>query len=341
MKLFHRMKFLSACIAVAPLLGLVAPAQAQSLPGPRYVKKAVFVRIHWDRSFYEYWGMTRKPKQTVAQINAMVTTYFDEARADYLNNAAMHNIKLILLNDFDRVTGPMADYVAPGSTSELRRNNLLATMRSRLRTGAVSKTVPSGVTYDLGRTINWVLVYGDYYNQGEVEAIGGISSADGNLFVSTSGGDGTAGRPISEMIHAAVLETLEHETGHLLGGKHGTRNELADCPTNHKEIMCSSGIPRDRRFGTANYNRVAGYLRHTLQRCSSAFNSQNSCVNAVSNMCSAIGDYTQIQFCIDANVAANCQDICTAVQKTSSVVINTLPDKINNGTTVNAGSVRQ
>jgi hypothetical protein len=101
------MKYLTAFLAAAALLGLAAPTQAQ-LPGPRYVKKAVFVRIHWDRSFYEYWGMNRKPKLTVDQINAQLTGYFDEVRADYLNNSALHNIDLILLNDFNRVTGPMA-----------------------------------------------------------------------------------------------------------------------------------------------------------------------------------------------------------------------------------------
>ena len=331
------MKYLTAFLAVAALLGLAAPTQAQ-LPGPRYVKKAVFVRIHWDRSFYEYWGMNRKPKLNVDQINAQLTGYFDEVRADYLNNAAMHNIDLILLNDFDRVTGPMADYVAPGSTNQQRRNNLLATMRSRLRTGNVNKTVPNGTTHLLGRTINWVFVYGDYYTQGEVDAIGAISSADGNAFISTSGGDGTAERPMSEMIRAAVIETIEHETGHLVGGQHGARNELADCPATHKEIMCSSGIPRDRRFGTANYNRVTGYMKFTLARCNSAFSSQNSCFNAVSTECSRILDYTQIQPCIDANVAANCQDICTTALKTARVVINSLPAKINDGTTVSAGT---
>jgi hypothetical protein len=331
------MKYLTAILAVAALLGLVAPAQAQ-LPGPRYVKKAIFVRIHWDRSFYEYWGMNRKPKLTVDQINAQLTGYFDEVRADYLNNAAMHNIDLILLNDFNRVTGPMADYVAPGSTNQQRRNNLLATMRSRLRTGNVNKTVPNGTTHLLGRTINWVFVYGDYYNQGEVDAIGAISSADGNAFISTSGGDGTAERPISEMIRAAVIETIEHETGHLIGGQHGERNELADCPATRKEIMCSSGIPRDRRFGTANYNRVTGYVKFTLARCNSAFSSQNSCFNAVSTECSRILDYRQIQPCIDANVAANCQDICTAALKTARVVINSLPAKINDDRTVSAGA---
>lgn len=338
------MKFRNAWMALTAIVGLVSATQAPAqLPGPRYVKKAIFVRIHWDRSFYEYWAEQRNadPKKknlTVAQLNEMVTTYFNEARADYLNNAAMHNIDLILLNDFDRRQGPMADFKATGGNGAARGDQLMVTIRNRLRTGPVNKTVPNGTTYLVGRTINWVFVWGDYYNQGAVNKIGDINTTDANLFVSTSGGDGTPGRPIAEMIHGVVLETLLHETGHLIGGQHGANNELADCPTGHHEIMCSSGLGRERRFGSANYRRTEAYVKSALQRCSSAFSSVSACQNAVTDMCSMLGDYTQIQGCIDANVAANCQDVCSGTLKSARVVINSLPAIINNATTVNAGT---
>jgi len=330
-----------ALLAVAfACLGLSSIASAQ-VP-TTYVKKAVFIRMHWDGAFFNHWSGNRpkgSPNMTVEQMNDMLQTYFNEARADYLNSPALHGIDLILLNDFPRDTGPMSDYLDP--QPETGEGRFLAAMRARLQTGPVNKTTSQGVTYLLGRTVNVVFTWGYYgSSQGVTDTIGGLGNTDANIFITTSGGgftDNNGFHPIGELLHAGVLEILEHELGHLLGGEHGSRNELADCPGgvqggNHNEIMCSSGIPRERRFGSANFQRTLRQVKGTLQRCNSAFTSKNSCVNYVSSVvCGAILDYTQIQACIDAQVAANCQDICTTTQKSARRLINSLAPTLTSG----------
>jgi hypothetical protein len=325
------MKKLTFWLAVLIASSAFVPAQAVEAPPPRYVKKAIFVRMLWDRSFYEYWH-DRKGKSN-AQINSMLLGYFNTARADYLNNSALHNIDLILLDDVDRVGGSMASFTAAAPVAG-RDARLLAGMRSRLQTGAVNKTVPSGSTHLIGRTINWVFVYGNYGDQqGAVDTVSGLNTGNANLFVSTSGGDTTVAGvyyPLSEQLASVVAETLLHETGHLLGGQHGAQDELADCKTSHKEIMCGrTGLGRERRFGTANFNRTLSQVKSSLQRCNSAFSTQNSCNQFVTEMCaSSTVDYSQIQYCIDFNQGAMCQDICSSAQKNARVVINSLSSTI-------------
>jgi len=332
------MKWTIGLVATAvAALGTVAPANAQ-MPAPRYVKRAVYVRIHWDRSFFEYWN---NKGTSTAQMNTMLRGYFDAARADYLNNASLHNIDLFLLEDFDRATGPMSSYrdSAPQVGGDVR---LIDAMRARLQTGNVNKTTPNGTTHLLGRTVNWVFVHGNFGGLGgKADSIRGLSTADANVFISTGTGDLTAGGryfPLVEQRADIIQETLEHETGHLFGGEHGGRNELADCPgPGRYELMCSGFTPVQRRFGSANFQRVTNVMKGTLGRCNSAFTSANSCANAVSTECSKILDYTQIQPCIDSMVASTCQDICTTTQKTARVVVNSLPTYIGSGVVVAAG----
>lgn len=329
------MRCLTSLIALVVLgLGLVAPASAQGLPGPRYVKKAVYVRIHWDRTFYEYWKIGRR--LTDAGLNAKVRGYFDRAKAVYALSA-MHNIDLYLLEDFDRVTGPMADYydsttpATPGG--DLR---LVSAMRTRLKTGNVQRTVPNGTTHLLGRTMNWVFVHDNYGSAGMADTtMPSLGTADANAFFSTATGQGTS---LIDQRDAFIDELIWHEVGHVFGGLHGPRNELADCPFRGPyEIMCVGFTGLQKRFGSANYNRVANVMKSTLQRCSSTFSSRASCETAVQNECSRILDYTQIQFCIDSNIQANCQDICSSAQKSARVVINSLTSPIGTGVVVAPG----
>jgi hypothetical protein len=334
------MKCLTGLIAMVILgLGLAAQADAQQLPSPRYVKKAVFVRAHWDNSFYQYYASKGLNATT---MDALIRSYFDQVRAAYLLGP-MQNIDLILLEDFKRAEGPMATYhdTAPQRGGHTR---LVDAMRTRLRTATVSKTVPNGTTHLVGRTINWVFVYGNYGDQqGFVDTIGNLAGSDANMFISMSGGDLTRGGvyyPLKEQLGSVVMETLLHETGHIFGGQHGTNNELADCPKDRFEIMCQ-GSKLQRRFGSQNALRVTNVIKPALARCNSAFSTVNACENAVSNMCSAILDYRQIQPCIDSNIVANCRDICTPASKNARVVINSLPGTITNDPTVVAAGPKQ
>jgi hypothetical protein len=320
-------------------LGLVVPVQAQ-LPSPTYQKKAVFVRIHWDRSFYEYWY---NKGLSTSMMNSLVRKYFDDARAVYLKSA-MHNIDLILLDDFTRSTGPMSSYYdsAPQVGGNTR---LISTMRSRLRTGDVTKTVPSGTTHLVGRTLNLVFVHANFGGLGgEVDAIGGIGSTDANMFISTAAGDLTVGGvyyPLVEQRPAFVLELLLHEAGHLFGGQHGGRNELADCPSSGREIMCAGFTGLQHRFSaTKNWPRVERYMKGTLQRCNSAFSSRASCENQVMTECARTGDYTQIAPCVTELTPVYCNDICSMPQKQARVLINSFPSVLGSGQ-VTAGGPAQ
>ncbi len=329
------MKRLSSLMALVVLgLALTAPAVAQGIAGPRYVKKAVYVRIHWDRTFYEYWTVGRR--YSVAQLNALVNGYFDRARAVYATGP-MQNIDLFLLDDFDRVTGPMADYYDSNSSASDGDDRLLNAMRARLKTGNVQKTTPNGTTHLLGRTLNIVFVHANYGGLGGAAdvTIPSLGTGDANAFFSTGAGQGST---VNEQRQSVVDELILHELGHIFGGQHGSRNELADCPFGGPfEIMCAGYTNLQRRFGPANTNRVGNVMKYTLQRCNSAYSSVSSCENAVSTECSRILDYTQIQPCIDANVAANCRDICTGTQKTARRVINSLTSPIGRNVVVAPG----
>ena len=332
------MKCLSSLIAMVVLglgLGLTAPASAQGIAAPRYVKKAVYVRIHWDRTFYEYWKIGRRYSD--ASINTLVKGYFDRAKAVYATGP-MQNIDLYLLDDFDRVTGPMADYYDSNSHLSDGDERLLNVMRARLKTGNVQKTVPNGTTHLLGRTMNWVFVHANYGGLGGAAdvTIPSLGTADANAFFSTGAGQGSI---VSDARQSTIDELILHEVGHVFGGQHGGQgNPLADCPWGGPfEIMCAGYTNLQRRFGPANTTRVANVTQYTLQRCNSAYSSVSSCENAVSTECSRILDYTKIQPCIDANVAANCRDICTATQKSARVVINSLTSPIGRNVVVAPG----
>jgi len=329
------MKCLSSLIALVVLgLGLTAPSSAQGIPGPRYVKKAVFVRIHWDRTFYEYWKIGRRYSD--AQINTLVKGYFDRAKATYALND-MHNIDLFLLEDFDRVTGPMADYYDSNSPTG-GDSRLLSAMRTRLKTGTVQRTVPNGTTHLLGRTMNWVFVHANYGGLGGAAdvTIPSLGTADANAFFSTGVGQSFV---VTEQRQQYVDELIWHETGHVFGGQHGVpNNPLADCPRGGPyEIMCQGFTGLQKRFGSANYTRVANVMKGALQRCSSTFSSRAACETAVVNDCSRILDYMQVQPCIDANILANCSDICSSAQKNARVVINSLTSPIGRNVVVAPG----
>lgn len=331
------MKCLSSLMAMVVLglgLGLAAPASAQGIAAPRYVKKAVYVRIHWDRTFYEYWKIGRRYSD--AQINTLVRGYFDRARAVYAT-APMQNIDLYLLEDFDRITGPMADYYDSNSHASDGDERLLNTMRSRLKTGNVQKTVPNGTTHLLGRTINIVFVHANYGGLGGAAdvTIPSLGTADANAFFSTGAGQGPI---VNEARQSTIDELILHELGHIFGGQHGTDNRLADCPWGGPfEIMCGGYVNLQRRFGPANSTRVANVMKSTLQRCNSAYSTVASCETAVHNDCTRILDYLQIQPCIDANILANCRDICTSTQKNARVVINSLSSPIGRNVVVAPG----
>jgi hypothetical protein len=332
------MKLLTVLLAtVVAGLGLVAPVEAQ-LPTPRYVKKAVFVRMHWDRTFYEYWY---NKGYTTTMMNSMLRKYFDDSRAAYLNNSALHNIDLYLLDDFNRATGPMSGVRDPSPQFD-GNWRMIDAMRIKLRTGAVNKTVPNGTTHLLGRTVNWVFVHGNFGGLGgQADSLRGLGTGDAHVFISTGAGDLTVGGvyyPLVEQRPEWVLETILHETGHLFGGEHGYRNELADCPgPGRYELMCSGYTNLQRRFGNANYQRVTRVMKGTLQRCNSAFTSVSSCENAVLTDCSNTGDYTQIAPCAAAGVEVHCRDICTTPLKTARVVINSLGAVLGSGNVVASG----
>lgn len=322
------MKCLSSLMAMVVLglgLGLTAPASAQGIAAPRYVKKAVYVRIHWDRTFYEYWKIGRRYSD--AQINSLVRGYFDRARAVYAT-APMQNIDMYLLEDFDRITGPMADYYDSNSHASDGDERLLNTMRARLKTGTVQRTVPNGTTHLLGRTINIVFVHANYGGLGGAAdvTIPSLGTADANAFFSTGAGQGSV---VNEARQSTIDELILHELGHVFGGQHGPDNRLADCPWGGPfEIMCGGYVNLQRRFGPANANRVANVTKSALQRCNSAYSTVAACETAVYNDCTRILDYTQIQACVDANILANCRDICTSAQKNARVVINSLSSPI-------------
>jgi len=317
-----------------PLLlcvGVSAHAFAQATPAPRYVKKAIFVRIHFDSSFYNYWS----PRQNV---NTLVEGYFNEVRAAYLNNASLHNIDLILINDFDRRTGPMMNFVDPNhaiaekSPGEIGGNGrLIKYMRDNLSTGQVTKRTGQ-TTHILGRSINWVFVHqGAGGLAGQANATPAISSSDANVFVTTDAGDFfQQGRYIStrEQTRSVIIENIAHETGHLLGGTH---NDALGCGAQAGfggEIMCTGATRREFSFGTRNFPTTERVMKGALERCNNAFRSFSACDALAASQCSHM-DPTQIPACYEARLLSMCSDLCSNAQTSARVLINSLPAIIN------------
>jgi hypothetical protein len=291
--------------------------------------------MHWDQSFFNYW---QARGYNATSMNAMLRSYFDGARADYQNNSGLHNIDLILLDDFNRATGPMSTYYDNASLDG-GNTRLIAAMRTRLKTGTVNKTVPNGSTHLLGRTINIVFVAGNFGRlAGEVDSIPALGTADANAFVTTTYGgffdrDGNY-VPLQNQRTDLVAETLIHEIGHLFGGVHPTGSEATrECVprTLTYELMCPGRTPLQRRFGAANYRSVENVIKGHLQRCNSAYTSTYSCEQAVIADCSRILDYTQIQPCIDFAVPIQCAAICTTPLKQARVVINSVGAVVTSG----------
>ena len=152
-------------------------------------------------------------------------------------------------------------------------------------------------------------------------ALGDVTALNGQYFPLSA-------NPLSDR---EILDSLAHETGHLLGGKH----ELADgCPTKSPytggELMCPY-VQRTRYFGSRNYNAVNNVIRGGLSRCNNAFSSQSSCENQVDNECGRILDYTQIAACQAEMKLTYCSDLCTLPMLQARVVINALPTIIGTG----------
>jgi metallopeptidase family M12-like protein len=328
----------AAAAALITCLSVSSPTSA-AMPAPVYVKKAVFIRIHYDATFYNFW------RGRTTNVDTMVEGWFNAVRDIYKNTPSMHNVDLYLLNDFTRANSRIMSY--NDSTSHLTANvrpgeiggnkRLVNYMHSNLATGPVSRTI-GGKTHAVGRTVNWVFVHrGEGGLQGEVDAISALGSADANLFVTTAVGDVTAlnGQyfPLQAepFPYAEIIDTIVHETGHIIGARH----DLATgCPTKAPytggEIMCGS-LKRGRFFGSANYNAATTPVKIGLNRCNNAFSSQGACENAVDQECGRILDYTQIAACQAEMKLTYCSDLCTLSLRQARVVINALPTTIGSG----------
>ncbi len=329
--------FTAAAAALITCLSISSPAPA-AMPPANYVKKAVFIRIHYDATFYNFW------RGRTSNVDALVQGWFNQVRDIYKNTASMHNVDLYLLNDFVRANSRVMSYNDPNShlTAGLRgdiggNKRLVQFMKDNLATGAVTRTI-NGKTHQLGRTINWVLVHrGEGGLQGEVTNIGWLANSEASLFVTTAVGDVTAlnGQyfPLraDPLAYTEIIDALAHETGHMLGGKH----ELAEgCPTRSPytggELMCAY-VQRSRYFGSRNYSAVNNVIKGGLSRCNNAFSSQSDCENQVDNECGRILDYTQIAACQSEMKLVYCSDLCTLAARQARVVINALPTTIGTG----------
>jgi len=209
------------------------------MPAPVYVKKAVFVRIHYDATFYNFW------RGRTTNVDTMVQGWFNAVRAIYKDTASMHNVDLYLLNDFVRANSRIMSYndstshITAGLTSgEIGGNErLVRFMRDNLATGPVTRTI-NGKTHQLGRTVNWVFVHrGEGGLQGQVNALPALNSSDANLFVTTAVGDVTALNrqyyPLraEPLAYSEIIDTIAHEMGHIIGARH----DLAEgCPTTRR-----------------------------------------------------------------------------------------------------------
>src|SRR4051812_25283094 len=169
----------AALAALITCLSISSPAAAD-MPAPNYVKKAIFIRIHYDATFYNFW------RGRTMSVDVMVKDWFNAVRQMYKDTPSMQNVDLYLLNDFTRVNGPVMSYNDPNShlTAGVRRGEiggderLMQFIRDNLATGPVTRTV-GRKTHQVGRTVNWVFVHrGEGGLQGKAASIGGLTGAD-------------------------------------------------------------------------------------------------------------------------------------------------------------------
>ena len=328
------MRLLSATfVALAACLALSENAVAQTTPAPQYIKKAVFVRMHFHQSFYN-----RFFTGSMIDLNAHLERYFEDVRRAYANTPGMQNVKLVMLDDFDRMTSPMLTYMdndhwIAASPRDLGGNNRLVNfMRDKLSTGPYYRTV-NGTRHEVGRIVNWVFIHQGAGDQaGQVNAIGGIGSADANLYVNTSSGDfarfrNTERFALMEVARVEVLDLIMHEQGHLLGGEHEPVAEKCgnEGPYRGGEIMCSSHTSKERYFGPKNAAKLGQVFQRALGRCTTVWANEGACPNHVDTICGRILDYSQIAACQQAQRAALCSDLCTTARKQTQTVVDGLP----------------
>jgi hypothetical protein len=262
----------------------------------------------------------------------------------------MQNVDLFLLNDNDRINGPVMSYNDPKShliqgftRGEIGGNErLIKFIADNLATGPVTRTI-NGKTHQVGRTVNWVFVHrGEGNLSGESVNIGGIGGSDASLFVTTAVGDVTAltgqyfplsADPLSD---TEIVDTLVHETAHLLGAEH---KYAEGCPTKEPffggELGCSNPR-RQRYFGARNVTAMTPVIKAGLARCNNAYSSQSSCENQVDNECALTADYTRIAACQAELKVTYCSDLCPRTALDARVVINAMPTIINEPNYVSA-----
>jgi hypothetical protein len=329
--------FTAAAAALITCLSISSPAPA-AMPPANYVKKAVFIRIHYDATFYNFW------RGRTSNVDALVQGWFNQVRDIYKNTASMHNVDLYLLNDFVRANSRVMSYNDPNShiTAGLRgdiggNKRLVQFMKDNLATGPVTRTI-GGRTHQVGRTMNWVLVHrGEGALQGEVTNIGWLATAEDSLFVTTAVGDVTAVNgqyfPLSPnpLPEREIIDALAHETAHLLGAEH---KYAEGCPTRPPliggELMCGA-LQRSRYLSSRNYSAVNNVIKGGLARCNNAFSGLADCENKVNEECGRILDYTQIAACQSEMKLVYCSDLCTLPLLQARVVINALPTTIGSG----------
>jgi len=329
---FQMRFFAVTFVALAACLAFSGNVEAQATPAPQYIKKAVFVRLHFHQSFYN-----RFFSGSMIDLNAHLERYFEDVRRAYASTPGMQNVKLVMLDDFDRMTSPMLTYtdndhwIAASSRDIGGNTRLVNFMRNNLSTGPYYRTV-NGVRHDVGRIVNWVFIHQGAGDQsGQVNAIGGVGSADANMYVNTSSGDfarfrNTERFPLKDVIRVEVLDLIMHEQGHLLGGEHDPVAEKCGNEGDGRggEIMCTT-FSKDRYFGPKNTAKLGQVFQRALGRCNTVWATEGACHNHVDTICGRILDYSQIAACQQAQRAALCSDLCTTSRKQTQTVVDGLP----------------